>query len=719
MKISLEWLCDFLPTRPPGLDAPALGDALTMGGLPVEVIERHGQDDVLDVEVTSNRSDCLSHLGVARELAALLDLRFDAIPPASPKDRPWALAADQPAAPPATGTDKPGGSRPHMSQTGPQTGRQTGPQAGPVASVRAASGVASVRIEAPDLCPHYTARIIRGVRVGPSPVWMVRRLEAVGVRPINNIVDVTNYVLFELGQPLHAFDHARLAGGGVIVRRARGGETLRSIDGHDRKLDGGMLVIADHGRPVALAGVMGGLESEISEATTDVLLESARFDPLCIRKTARKLAMKSDSSYRFERGLDPTLARRASDRAAELILQTAGGELLDGMIEAGSGEVPPRPLTLRLPAMAKLLGVELPADDVTAALGRLGFSPTLNGEQIDCSVPSHRLDVGIEVDLIEEAARVIGYDKIPVRDAVSIRLQPQDLRRATTDRIRQTLVACGYFESITVSFATDATAGDFQPSDATGLLRVDPLVRKADGRLRASILPGLLESVRRNEAVAASGARLFEMGSTFYAAAGRPVEVRTLAVVGSEDRREVRGAVEALLHKLDPRAALSITPGAHTGLEDATAGSIAWGGRAIGYIGRVDAAVLQKIGLRSRPFVAELQLQPLLEGAQQVAQLAPLPRFPAIQRDLSLIVSDGVRYSALADLIAGLRLPDLEAVNYVTTYRGRPFDKGSKSLTLALAFRSENGTLTSDQVEPRVQKVIDAAAATLGATLRA
>ncbi|CAA9428457.1 MAG: Phenylalanyl-tRNA synthetase beta chain, partial [uncultured Phycisphaerae bacterium] len=474
MKISLEWLSQYLPGP---LDAQAAADALTHGGLPVEVIERHGDDTVLDVEVTSNRGDCLSHLGVARELAALLGRRFDDVNP----------AARESAAPAGSAT--------------------------------------SVRIEAPDLCPHYTARILRGVRIRPSPAWMTRRLEAVGLRPVNNVVDVTNYVMFELGQPLHAFDFDRLDGRQIVVRRAAAGEKLISLDGHERALSPDMLVIADAARPAALAGVMGGRDSEVSGATVNVLLESARFDPLAVRQAARALAMRSDSSYRFERGLDPTLPERASRRAAQLILETAGGELLAGDASAGEPDFAPKRLALRLPRLKQVLGIELPVEAVVDALRRLGLAPVLQGDRVETTVPSYRLDLNIEVDLIEEVARVVGYDKIPIRDEIAIRLTPPDPDLSTIETIRSTLVGAGYFEAITFSFVSDALAPDFvdaaDGSAAPGkkggpgglpLPRADAAVRKADAHLRPSILPGLLEAVRRNETVGTPDARLFEIG---------------------------------------------------------------------------------------------------------------------------------------------------------------------------------------------------------------
>ena len=668
MKISLEWLSQYLPGP---LEARTAADALTNGGLPVESIERHGNDTVIDVEVTSNRGDCLSHLGIARELSALLNRELRDISPAAKE------------------------------------------------SATPATQVTSVRIDAPDLCPHYTARIIRNVNIKPSPAWLARRLEAVGLRPINNVVDVTNYVMFEMGQPLHAFDFDRLEGRRVIVRRAARGEKLVSLDGRERVLGPEMLVIADAARPVALAGVMGGHESEVSNATRNVLLESARFEPLSIRKTARALSMKSDSSYRFERGIDPLLPERASLRAAQLILETAGGELLSGVAAAGqTGHVPKR-LTLRLEKLSRLVGVEFPAQQVLDALRRLHLSPVLSGDRIDVTVPSHRLDLNIEVDLIEEAARVIGYDAIPVRDQIPIRLTAPDPEADVLEIIRSVLVSGGYFESVTFGWVSDLLAPDFIPSEAIALPRADPAVRKADASLRPSIIPGLLESVRRNENVGVSDARLFEIGSTFWIAQGGGVEERRrVALVGSPDLREVRGVVELLLNRLDPNRDLRVVPESRPGFGRAASARIDWGGQIVGYLGKIDRAVAEKAGLREIPAAAELELLALVEGAQRVLQQKPLPAFPAARRDLSLVVPESMPYEQIESLIRSLNPDLMEDLEYVTTYRGKPLEKGQKSVTVTMIFRSPTGTLTGEQVDATVQKVVDAAKTQLGATLR-
>jgi len=684
MKISLNWLADYLPGP---LAAQAAGEALTHGGFPVEVFEKHGDDDVIDVEVTSNRGDCLSHVGVARELAALLG-------------REWRDV------------------RPVIVETGP-----------------AVSTVASVAIEAGDLCPHYTARVIRGVKIGPSPDWMIRRLEAAGLRPINNVVDVTNYVMFELGQPLHAFDFDKLKGGRIVVRAARPGEKLITIDGKEATLSPDMLTIADAERPVALAGVMGGRDSEVSDQTTSILLESARFDPLSVRKTARAI-VRSDSSYRFERGIDPLLPEKASQRAAELILKLAGGQLLAGAAEAGQTGWKQKVLTLRMHRLGELLG-RLPngqpifdAAEVEAALLRLGLKPKLSvtdvllnkGVVFDIEIPSHRLDLNIETDLIEEAARILGYDRIPVREEIAIRVTPPQPANTITGMVRDTLIAAGYFEAMTPGFVSDLLADDFVPPEAS---KSDPLpraasnVRKADAKLRPSVLPGLLEAVRRNETNGTDEARLFEIGPTFFnAPAGQIVEHRQVALVGSSEIREVRGAVEAVLARLDKTRAVKVIPADRPGYTRGAAGQIHWGDQPVGWIGRIAKPTADKLSLRHRPCAAELELDPLLTGAQLVQQLTPLPRFPSVRRDLSFVLAESVKFEAVESVVRKTGPQWLETLEYVTTYRGKPLEKGTKSVTITLVFRSTTETLTSEQVESSVGQVVDAAKGQLGATLR-
>lgn len=683
MRISLEWLADYLPVP---INAERAAEALTHGGLPVESIESAGSDTILDVEVTSNRADCLSHRGIARELAALLGLEF--------LDRPR-----------------------EIRESATPTGQ-----------------FVSVSVESADLCPRYAARILRNLEIGPAPQVLAARLERMGtekkpLRAINNVVDVTNYVMFDVGQPLHAFDLDKLEGGRIIVRRARAGEKLTTIDGKERALSPDMLVIADAVRPVALAGVMGGRDTEVSRSTKNILLESARFDPLSIRRTARTLGMGSDSSYRFERGIDPALQEPAAIRAAEQILKLAGGELLRGVVSAGITPAQPKILSFRWSKLKQTLGIELPRERVMAALRSLRLAPTADNDRVAVTIPTDRLDLSIEADLVEEVARVLGYGMVPVRDDISIRLTPPEPERKPLTTAVGILAGAGFFEAVTFSFVSDSLAADFIPTvaDKTAapdaahpLLRAQQSVLKTDAFLRPSILPGLLEAIRTNKSAGVSEPKLFEIGSTFWNKIGGGVEERRrIGMAGSPDLREIRGIVEAILGKFDAARSIQIIADRQSGYARGACGRVEWGGKPVGFLGRIDRAIAEKLSLREIPTAAELEWDLLLNGVQSVPQLRPPPRFPAIRRDLSLVVPESTSYSSVADLVRSVSPQNLNDLEFVTTYRGKPLEKGQKSVTVTLVFRSADETLSSEQVELSVQRVIDAAREKLGAALRA
>ena len=675
MNTSSHWLADFLDRVPPAQQA---GDTLTMGGYPVENFSQHTfadgtVDDVLDVEVTSNRPDLLNHVGVARELAALSGLSFN---------------------------------NPHESLDAGQ------PDLGGV----------RIEIEDESLCPFFTIRLIKNVKVGPSPQWMQDRLTAIGLRPISNVVDITNYVLHELGQPLHAYDAdtvARTDGDShFIIRNAAAGETLKTLDGQERKLDSNMLLIADPSGPIGMAGVMGGFDTEVTEKTTNILLESARFDPLSIRNTSRKLKLMSDASYRFERGLDPTLQHRASLRAAQLIAELAGGTIVEGYAFAGTEGHTAQKLRVRFSELRRLLGIDLPRDEVVAAYDKLGLSPAADDEGITCTVPSHRLDLSIEADLVEEAIRVIGYDRIPQQDAITITVQPRQPERVALDTLRDLLVAGGYCESITFSFVSDAMKEKFVPAGCK-LRRVDANVRKADGHLRPGLLPGLCESLRTNETVGNGSVHLFETGSAFFRdESGQAVEHSRLAFVGGESYPAARGMLETLLAKLDPEKSVTIEPADHVGFGRGACGRITWGGDTIGHLGLLDQAIADALDLRHVPAICELSLEPLIAGHVAIPTNKPLSRFPAVSRDVSLVVSEDVKYADLAGLVESLDLAHLEQVAHATTYRGKPLSKGQKSVTLTLTFRSGEGTLTREDADTQMAKVLGAAKQKYAADVR-
>ena len=663
MRISTDWLADYLSPVPA---TDVAGEALTMAGYPVEEVDVVDGVDVMDVEITSNRPDLFSHVGVARELAAVAGGTFK-VEAAEPTPSGEPLSID-------------------------------------------------VAIDAGDRCPHYTARLLRDVTVGPSPQWMQRRLIHVGLRPINNVVDVTNYVLFELGQPLHAFDADRFDGN-VVVRLARDGEILRTLDGIDRKLTATDLVIADQSKAIALAGVMGGEATEVTAETKNVLLESARFDPLSVRNTSRRLKLQSDSSFRFERGLDPTLAHRASKRAAQLIIDTAGATLANGVAEAGSDARDPAPLAMRWSRLERLLGVELPRAEVITAFEKLGLKPRETGDGVETSVPSHRLDLSIEADLIEEAARVVGYDRIPERETITVRVRPADNALRANDVIRDAMTAAGCDEAVTFSFVGDALKEHFLPGDAK-LRRVDANVRKADGHLRPSLLPGLLQSVRHNEAVGNGVVRLFEVGAAFWSDDNGPSEVRRLGLAGGESYAACRGILEAVLGRLDPSRKVVVEPAEAPGFGKGACGRVIWGDEAVGHVGLCEAAVVEALDLRHTPTIAELDYDALVRGLNEPTSPGPLARFPAATRDLSLVVADRVAYGELAGLANELDLVDLVGVEHGGTYRGKPLDRGTKSVTLTLVFRRDDATVPREHAEGQVERLAKVAQERFNATVR-
>jgi phenylalanyl-tRNA synthetase beta chain len=664
MLISLNWLSDYVDVN---LPAAELGELFTNIGLNCDGIEEKGDDIVFDLEVTSNRPDLLGHLGVARELATATGQKY----------RP--------------------------------------PKVDLPAGKGAATDFTRVEVLCPDLCPRYTARVIRNVNVGPSPQWMVDSLAAVGMRSVNNVVDITNFVLMEYSQPLHSFDYDKLAENRIVVRRAKKGETLVSIDETTCELNDSMCVIADAQKPVAIAGVMGALNTEVSAATTNVLLESAQFDPLTTRRTSRALGILSESNYRFERGVDPVMLDEASARAAALICELTGGELADGVVDVWAKPYEAPSVTLRPARTNKLLGIEIPTKKQVEILERLGLSPKPDGETIVCEIPSHRADLTREADLIEEIARLNGYDKIPTLNKVSHRVMPM----GQTERIRRlvmnTLAAAGYSEAVTFSFVDAEEAKLFGWDDP---VYVDHRVRRTNNALRPSLLPSLLKAVKTNQDMGNADVSLFELAAVFPPGGkdGLPAEYIELALVSTEGQRDVRGALEAAVRRIAPAAKVSVESA------DGFADTILLDGQAAGKIGTISparaAAIHKHYGLEKNLGVATLRLDALAQRAQLTRTTRPLPKFPPIHRDLSLILDEAATWGELAAAITAVNQPLRVEETYVTTYRGKPIPKGKKSVTVALEYRSNEGTLTNEQVDRQVQDLLTALQKRLTVELR-
>lgn len=669
MKISLNWLNDYIET---GLDAEGVAELLSDLGFPCEGIEYSADDAVIDVEITSNRGDCLGYIGVARELAVVTskELKLPVVEPAE--------------------------------------------------SEKAVTEFVDIRIAEPDLCHRYTAGVIEGVKVGPCPEWMSKRLEAVGMRSVNNVVDATNYAMLETGQPPHAFDYDKLSGGKIVVRKALAGERIVSIDGSKCELETDMLIIADGRKPVAIAGVMGGLDTEVSESTTTILLEEAYFDPVSVRRTSRRLALPSEASFRFERIVDAEMIDWASKRTGQLITAVAGGTVAKGLVDVYPKRAEKVEVTLRLSRLKKVLGIEVPAKEVIRILSGLSFSPRLEGDLAICIRPSWRSDVHREADLIEEVARVYGYNKIPTEQKIQIEVVAADARQQLTESIGSYLNGCGFYETINVTFVDDATTALFQSGAAGGCLGVKDVSRKNANLLRQSLLGSLFGVLKTNLNAGNTPCRIFEIADTFLAAnksAALPIEKTMAAMVCDSDLREMRGVVEGLIKSVDKTAEIVFEP---ANLCWAQAGArILVNGRSIGAAGVACEAVKERFDLKDVTVVAaELEIESLMSLLNKAFKVKPIPRFPAIDRDLSVIVDERVAWDDIAEAVNKKAPEKLEDIKFVGIYRGKGIAAGQKSVTLSLRFRDEDGTLTHQTVDRFEADIVKSLSKSVGAQLR-
>jgi len=670
MKISLDWLRDYIEIERP---AEEVAELLSDLGLPCEGIEYLDDDVVIDVEVTSNRGDCLSYIGIARELTAVTGKKLK-VPVVELNE-----------------------------------------------SERNVAEFANVEIAEPDLCSRYTARIIEGVKVGPSPDWLRKRLEIVGLRSVNNVVDATNYAMMETGQPPHTFDYAKIAEGKIIVRRAVAGERIVSIDGTQCELDTNMLIIADGRGPVAVAGVMGGLDTEVSETTATVLLEDAYFDPISVRRTSRRLALPSEAAFRFERTVDVETIDWASKRTAQLITEVAGGKVAKEVIDVYPKRKAQKKVTLRLSRASKLLGIEIPSEEVVRILSALSFQPSGEDDLIVCTVPSWRSDVYREVDLVEEVARVYGYNKVPTEQKIEIEVVPADARQKLAQSIGTFLNACGFYETITVGFVDNSVAELFTKTDVKEHLGVQDVSRKSANLLRQTLIGSLLGVLKTNVNAKNLPCRVFEVADTFVPTdeqGGRlPVEKAKLAVVCDSDLRDLRGVIEGLIKNIDREARIVFRPADMVWAQ--TAADVVVNGEVIGAAGVVSQAVKEKFDFKDLwPVAAEMEFEQLLALQSGPARVKPIPRFPAIERDLSIIVDERVSWSDIARSVNKKASGELEDIQFVDIYRGKGIPTGKKSVTLSLRFRDEDGTLTHETVDRFQTDIVKNLTKSTGAELR-
>lgn len=668
MNTSINWLKQYVDID---LPAEGLSELFTSIGINCDGVEKQDADTVLDLEVTSNRPDWLGHMGIARELAV------------------------------ATGK------------------KLRLPQVSLPAGKGEVNDITSVTVDAPDLCPRYTARVIKNVKIAPSPKWLADYLTAVGIRCINNVVDITNYILMEYSQPLHSFDFDKLAGKKIIVRRARKGEKLVSIDETTCDLTEDMLVIADAEKPVAIAGIMGGLDTEVSDSTKNILLEAAQFDPLATRRTSRALNLMSDSNYRFERGVDPVLLEEASRRACQMICELAGGEMVEGIVDVWATPFKETTVTLRPERTTKILGIEIPVEKQAEILKGLGLGVTRTPDgKLSCTAPSFRPDIVREIDLIEEIARLWGYDKIPLRHGVTHQVHAMSKHEKIRRLVGDTLSAAGYSEGIMFSFVDDAEAALFGYENP---VHVDARVRKSNNALRPTILPSLLKALKNNQDVGNTSLSLFEIASVFPPSCdnpARPAEHIELALATTYDMQDVLGTLQAAVARVAPQAKLQVTPQDFPGMEPGVCAAVSLDGEKIGLYGQVAKRTLDAYGLEKPVAVAAVRYAPIAAAANLVRTANELPKFPPIRRDLSLVVKENVTWQQLQAVLSKTPQPLRVADEYVTTYRGKQIPKGFKSVTMAFEFRSPDGTLQHEQVDALMNDIVAAMKTAFNAELR-
>jgi len=693
MKVVYNWLKEFVElTATPD----ELASRLALSGTNIGGVENGAHGAVIDAEVTSNRPDCLSHYGLAREVGAIYKLPLKHV---SPK---------------------------------------------PAESAAKTSDSIQVEIQSPEMCGRFTARVIRNVRIQPSPQWLKDRLEASGVASINSVVDVTNYVMLELGHALHAFDYDKVRDHKIIVRKAKPSEKIRTLDGIERALDGNLAVVSDGdgSRAVGIGGIMGGADTEISFSTKNVLLECAWFEPIAIRRAARSLKLHTEASTRFGRGADPEMAEVASRRATELILQLAGGQLLSGVVDIYPGKRAPRKIRLTRAEILRIMGADVPDKEVESALSLLGFAPVrvdqnrgAEGSLLaawECVQPSWRAEVEREIDLIEEVARIYGLDKFPPRFPVSRQGAARLPHYEAETRLRERLIGLGYREILTIVHVAEERDALFRNAAVSPARLSNPLSEEA-GVLRSTGIVTMAAALEWNLNHGQRNARLFEIGTCYGVRGNESVETRVLTIGATGAARE-KNLVDAgrefsfadLKGDLDAIAALAggfqWSEGGPAWLRAAQRGEISLGKEQLGAAGQLGKKVADKLKLRQDVFFAEILLGPVYcayYGLKNKRRYEALPRFPAVERDFSLLLADGTHFSEVENAIRSLNISEIISIEAVDLFRGKNVPAGKYSLLMRVLFQSREATFTDAQTGEFSARILSALESQLGAQLRA
>jgi len=687
MKVQVDWLKEYTE-----IDVPTdeLGHVLTMAGLEIESHETvelpdGEKSEVLELNVTPNRGYCLSHIGVAREVSALLNKSLKLPDPLKTLESEWGTVAVE---------DR-----------------------------------VSVENLEPELCPRYCALVIENVKVGPSPKWLKDRLTAIGLRPINNIVDITNFVMMEYGQPLHAFDRDLLAGNKIIIRRAKKGEPFASLDGTELKLEPDALVIADGEKPVALAGIMGGINSQVSETTSHIVLESACFNPATVRQGSKKYGLRSDSSYRFERSVDLNGVVSAQARAALMMKELAGGGICLGRVDIYPETGKSINIPLRVGRVNQLLGASFNSEQVRDLLSRLGMEVLSQSENMEVKIPSFRPDLLREVDLIEEIARIDGFDKVdtvyPVAGVRPVRISP---RQNIAKKVREVFCCAGFAETVHYSFIERAYAEEFKTAFASEqvIALKNPLSSDYD-TMRTSLLPGLLKTAGLNLSKGQKPLKLFEVGSVYSSdSTGLRTEQAVLSAIvlgpyeptpwkprgGEYDFYDLKGTLETLITHLHLK--LEIFPDSKPFLLPGKSVRVQIDDRELGYMGQM--APEQNLVAELNVYALELDLGALEKSSS--LRFQPIPKFPETYRDISILVDRSVTSQKAADLILKTGCPLIQKVDLYDHFEGKKIQADKKSLTFALSFQSAERTLSDDEVNPLFEKIVQTLKSELGASLR-
>lgn len=680
MKISYDWLKQYVDIK---ASPEKLAEMLTMAGLSVESVSKLGDDSILEIEITANRPDWLSVIGVAREVVALGDGKLRMPKPAKIK-------------------------------AGKHSGR----------------GVA-VKVEDKKLCPRYTARVIRGVGIAQSPAWLRSRIEAMGLRSINNAVDITNFCLFETGEPMHAFDLDKLAGSQVIVRKARKGEKITTIDGIERALDDTMLVIADSQKPVAVAGVMGGLNTEVTFSTKNILLEAAYFDPISVRRTARKLGISTDSSYRFERRVDMGNIQYASDRATGLMLEMASG-VAGEFIDIKAPAEKPKTITLSLTKLGRVLGLDIPGSKVKKIVTALGIKVrSASKDLMRLEAPGFRNDLRSDIDVIEEVARVFGYGRIPstLPDIVE---QPVRMERSAVlgARTRAILEGLGFNEIITYSLLSKKLIAAAGIDAAEAVEICNPLTIEQEA-MRPSLVPGMLGSMAWNMNRKAKDLKLFELGNVYMKKEGGEFGERRHICVGMAGRSfeswsgpsrdadffELKGAVEAVLGELGVKG-VTFAHERRAGFSGAACAQVSISGKPVGTLGEVAAKTLHDFDIKERVFIFEADAESIFDAAGTMKRFSELPRYPSVHRDISVIVGKDTQNEAIISVIKAAAGPVLREARLIDRYKGKQIPEDRISLTYRLEYQDPARTLEDKDVAEVHSRVLRELDGKLGAKLR-